>query len=68
MTAPAPDKRTARANAVAFALGQLERACMSYAEQRPVRGDHWCSRELQALCLAYGQALLLDGCPERPSA
>jgi len=61
MTAPAPDKRTARALAVGETHGALERACMAYAEQRPVRGDHWCSRELQALCLQYGNALLMGG-------
>lgn len=61
MTAPAPDKRTARALAVGEAHGLLERACIAYVELRAHHGDHRFERELMTLCLAYGEALKTGG-------
>lgn len=60
MTAAPNEKRDARTKAVAFAHGQLERACLAYVELRGHHGDHRFTRELMTLCRAYGEALRME--------
>lgn len=55
------DQRATRALAVAGALGRLEAACLAYVELREHHGDRRFERELMTLCLAFGEALKMEG-------